>query len=83
MELDYYLFKNKIKHKDFAKKIGIQPHHLSALVHKKVNPNLITAIKIYDASHGQISYKEMVRLQDRLAEEETKNILSGITNKGV
>ncbi len=72
MELDYFLFKNKIKHKDFAKKIGVQPHHLSALVHKKVNPNLITAIKIHDCSDGQVSYKEMVRLKDRLDEEDLK-----------
>ncbi len=66
MELDYFLFKYKIKNKDFAKKIGIQPHHLSALIHKKVSPNLITAIKIHDATNKQVSYKEMVRLKDRL-----------------
>ena len=66
MELDYYLFKTKIKYKDFAKKIGVQPHHLSSIVHKRVNPNLITAIKIIDATEGKVSLKELVRTQDRL-----------------
>lgn len=69
MELDYYLFKNKIKHKDFAQIIGIMPHRLSVLIHKKASPNLVTAIKIHEATQGKVSYKEMVRLEDRLIVE--------------
>lgn len=68
MELDYYLYKNKIKHKDFAKKIGLVPHRLSVIVHKRASPNLVTAIKIHEASEGKVSYKELVRMQDRLEE---------------
>lgn len=65
MELDYWLFKNKVKHKEFAKKVGIMPHRLSLIVNKKATPSLLTAIAIHEHTNGQVSYKEMVKLEDR------------------
>lgn len=66
MELDFYLFKNKIKHRDFAKTIGITESHLSTLIHKKMNPNILTIIKILEATKGRVSIYELVREKDQL-----------------
>jgi plasmid maintenance system antidote protein VapI len=66
MELDYYLFKNKMKIKDFAEKIGIFPHNVSRIVNRKVTPHLVIAIKIHKATDGLVSYEEMVGEKDRL-----------------
>lgn len=59
MHLDYYLWINKIKFKDFAAKIGIGPNHLSNIVRKKMIPSLLTAIKIHKGSDHQVSFEEM------------------------
>ena len=68
VDLELYLFKNKIQRKVFAKSVGISESHMSSLVHKKVNPNILTAIKIIDCSEKQVTLKELVRMKDRLEE---------------
>lgn len=65
MELDYYLWKNKIKNKDFAKRCGIAPPTLSVIVHKKRSPLLLTAIKINAETKGQVSLYELLTEEDR------------------
>ncbi len=69
MELDYYLWKHKITREKFAEDADITPSHLSTLIHKKRSPSLMTAIRIHRASHGKVSYEEMLRMQDRLIED--------------
>jgi len=66
MDLDYYLWKNKIKFKDFARKLGIDPSHVSKLVQKKTTPSLIVAMKIHEESKGKIPFEEMISFSDKL-----------------
>lgn len=66
MELDEYLWRNKIKQWKFAEKIGIMPHSLSRIVQKKVTPKLYVAIKIVEASEGQVTYRDLLRPEDEL-----------------
>lgn len=65
MELDYYLWKRKIRHKKFAENIGIATHTLSKLVNKKTSPTLATALKIYFETKGEVSLLEMLKPDER------------------
>lgn len=80
MELDYYLWKNKLSHKSFAKKVGIAPHSLSVIVNKKRTPLLTTAIKIHYEAGGAVSLYELMTLEDR---KEVDKKYSGITQESV
>ncbi len=64
IDLDYYLWKNKIAVKDFAKRIKVCPNQLSAIRNKRVTPKLKTAMKIHKESKQQIPYIEMLATQD-------------------
>lgn len=64
MDLDEYLWRNKITRKDFAKKIGMTPHSLSSIVAGKVSAKLYTAINIVEATKGEVSYKDLLRKED-------------------
>lgn len=64
MELDEYLWRNKIRQWKFAQKLGIMPHSLSRIVQKKVTPKLYVAVKIVEATEGQVSYRELLRPED-------------------
>lgn len=77
MELDYYLWKNKIKKKKFAERLDIAPHTLSLIVNKKTCPTLFTALKIYFETKGKVSFFEMLRSEER---EKLKKIY-GIVKK--
>lgn len=61
MDLDEYLWRNKIKQKDFACKVGIQSHSLSNIVKKKVNPSLYVAMKIVQLTEGQVDYIDLLK----------------------
>ena len=64
MQLDEYLWKNKIKQKDFAPLIGLAPHSLSMIVQKKVSPKLYVAINIISKTEGKVTYAELLREKD-------------------
>jgi len=59
MDLYDYLSKNRIKYKDFAKKIGIGQNHLSSIINKKVKINLSTAMKIHKGTDKQVSFEDL------------------------
>ena len=65
MDLDEYLWRNKIKQKDFCEKIKIRAHTLSLLVRKIHTPRLYIAVNIVHATKGEVSYKELLREEDR------------------
>ena len=65
MDLDEYLWRNKIKQKDFCKKVQIRPHTLSLLVQKKHTTKLYIAINIHKATNGQVTYEELLRDEDK------------------
>ena len=64
MELGYYLFKNRIKIKDFAFRVGVVPYHMTKIIQKRVTPSLVTALKIHEETDGEVSFREMVREKD-------------------
>ena len=64
MDLNEYLWRNRITQKDFSKRIKIANHTLSLIVNKKVTPHLSTAIKIVEASEGQIEFRELLKDSD-------------------
>lgn len=65
MELDYYLWKNKISHKKFAKQIEITPPTLSIIVTKKRSPLLMNAVKIHCLTKGSVSLFNLLTLEDQ------------------
>ena len=65
MELDYYLWKNKICQSTFSKQIDIAQHTLNKIVNKKSNPTLLTALKIHFETKGYVSLFELLRPEDR------------------
>lgn len=69
MDLDYYLWKYKITREAFAKAADITPPQVSALRHKKRNPSLPTAARIWRASKGKVSFLEQLMMKDRLIED--------------
>lgn len=66
MELDYYLFKHKRTQSQLAQDLKMSPARISLFVNKKVNPSLLTAIRIVDWTEGKVTFKELLKLSDRL-----------------
>jgi len=64
MELDYYLFKNKIKNKDFAQEIGIGLSTLNNILTKRATPNLRNAWKITLATHREVDFSDLLSTTD-------------------
>lgn len=64
MELDYYLFKNKIKHKDFAEEIEVAPSTVTALAEKRFNPKLVIAMRIMLATKGKVMPIDLLKEKD-------------------
>lgn len=60
MEIDEYLFRQKLTHKQFAKKIGVDPVTVNRLKHFHGVPNLITAMKVFRETRGAVSFMEML-----------------------
>lgn len=65
VDLDYYLWKNKIRHKDFAKAVGISLNTLSMIVNKKRTVNLATAIKIHLETKGAVSLYNLLLPEEK------------------
>jgi DNA-binding XRE family transcriptional regulator len=64
MNLREYLFKKKIKHEDFAKKLGIARSTLHRVMTGDSDPSLSLATKIVKETKGQVSYEEIVTPED-------------------
>lgn len=60
MDLDEYCWRKRITLIEISKKTGICAPTLSHLKNLKVTPNLMTALKLYEFSKGEISYVEML-----------------------
>jgi hypothetical protein len=71
MDLHYYLWENGLNHGDFAKSIGLCPGSLSKIVHRKVTPNLFTALKIVVATKGEVTFPDLISDKHRLEIKES------------
>ncbi len=72
MELDYYLFINTIKRKDFAKLLGITGNYLSSLIHYRTVPSPQIALKIETLTSGQVKAWDLIL--KCLQETDKKNV---------
>lgn len=61
MDLDEYLWRLKMSQGDFGELVGLSQRTVSLLVNKKVTPCLETAIAIFDATSGEVDYKDLVK----------------------
>ncbi len=65
MDLDYYLWKNKITQRVFGKVIDMSESSLSHVVSRKGTPRLLTAMKIVQATKGDVTFVELLSDGDR------------------
>lgn len=64
MDLDEYLWKTKTKMKDLARKTGYSTASIYLIRNRKNTPNLMNALRLYDATDGMVTLEEMVRKED-------------------
>jgi len=64
MKLDDYLVKNNLTQKEFAKTTGIHPVNLNKYIKGKKIPNISTALKIREATNGEVDISDLVE-EDR------------------
>lgn len=62
MELDEWLFKNKMTVTAFAKSLEISRNHLNCIVNKYLKPGKRLARDIVIATHGQVTLEELMNV---------------------
>jgi DNA-binding XRE family transcriptional regulator len=65
MELKYYLWKNRILVKEFAKQIEVAPSTITVVAHNKRSPVLMNAMKIHFETNGAVSLFGLLTLEDQ------------------
>jgi len=65
MDLDEYLWRNKMSQRVFAEKVDVNSVTIFNLKNFKVIPNLLTAMKIFKFTDGQVTFHEMVSPVER------------------
>ena len=65
MQVDEYLFRNKITKKSFAKRLGISQSMMCALAQRKHTPTLMLAIKIIKESQAAVHLVDLLKDADR------------------
>lgn len=73
MELDEYLFIQKTNCRQLAKELCISEVSVGRYKKKMASPSLLTAIKLYIHSKGQVDFKEMLGDEDKETLEEWKS----------
>lgn len=66
MDLHLFLWKHRLKQKDFAELINVQPHTMSRLVTKKASPTLPVAIAIVKFTNHEVTYDDLLSDKDKL-----------------
>ena len=65
MELDEWLFKNKMTQKDFANALEIDREHLGRIANKRLKPGKRLARDIVLATKGQVTEKELMNIDSK------------------
>ncbi len=65
MELDEWLFKNKMSVTDFAKSLDANRNWMYSVVNKRVKPGKRLARDIVLATQGQVTEKELVSIDNQ------------------
>ncbi|NGX36899.1 MAG: hypothetical protein K1000chlam2_00044 [Chlamydiae bacterium] len=61
MELDEYLWRNKISRTKFAEQLNVLPNQVCQYANKRKTPNLLYANKIHHATNGLVTFHEMLK----------------------
>lgn len=64
MELDYWLFVNKVSRAKMGKDVGVHPQTIYMSVIKKCTPSLFTALSINKYTNGDVSLPELLSVKD-------------------
>lgn len=64
MDLDEYLWRNRITVRDFSIKVGCTENTLLKIKHRRGSPGLLIALKIVKCSDGQIALEELLSKAD-------------------
>jgi plasmid maintenance system antidote protein VapI len=64
VDLEEYLFRNRIKKSHFAKDLGIAPGHFYAILAKRRRPSVNLALKIAKMTGGKVSKEEILFPED-------------------
>lgn len=64
MDLDEYLWRNKISRTDFAVQIKISRSHLQQILSRKRNPSVKLAKKIEEITDGKVTKEEVLFPED-------------------
>lgn len=65
MELDYWMFKNKVKKVDLAKRLDVHPQSIYFLCKKSKSPSLLHAIEIEMFTKGEVQMEELLSERDK------------------
>jgi len=60
MNIENWIKKEGMTQKDFADAIGITPPSLSSMLVHGTRPALLTAIKIFKYTNGEVSYEDIL-----------------------
>lgn len=82
MDLNEYLWKNRVTQKTFSKTSGLSPRTINFLVHKTFSPSLVSALNVYEATGGDVTFFDMLKDSDvkKLAKKKHK-IEKSLANK--
>lgn len=75
MDLEEYLYKNKIMVRSFAKLTGTHEQTISVLKHKKKGTTLLLSLIIRDASKGEIEIETLLSPRSKKVYEDFKKRL--------
>lgn len=64
MKLYQFLHENKIGVNEFAEIIGCSDPTISTVKFSKTSPNLLIAMKIHEATGGQVSFEDLLKEDD-------------------
>lgn len=65
MDLDEYMWRNKITNRKFGLRIGTHAQHVSTIKRKVITPSLMLAAKIIEASDGKVEMFDLMSDRDR------------------
>lgn len=69
MDLDEYLWRNKLNAKEFARQCGLSQATILFVKKKRVIPRLDTAMKILQHTNGQVTFEDMLVKDEEVPKE--------------
>lgn len=64
MDLDFWMFKNKVSRLEMARQLNINPGTLIALVKKRRTPTLFTCLAVEKYTRGEVTLVDLLSPKD-------------------